>query len=123
VYVSGAKAAIRAIGLEFSLVCSQYDLLNSIQRNSHLIRKARIAPFLDFLANRQLKKSIPKEDITGLQNWVIQTIVKQKRSQKNRNSSAAGSHAMTWRKNLVDGTAALRAAGQDLGSSSGNCSG
>src|SRR5260221_123446 len=76
VYVAGAKAAIRATGLELSQSCSFCELLASI-RKSPTEKRARISPFLDFLNDGRPKTSVSDEDIAGLQNWVIQTLGKQ----------------------------------------------
>jgi len=83
VYLAGAKAAIRAARLELWQSCSHDELLAFI-RKSPPEQGARIAPFLAFLRDaRGANRSVPKEDITGVQNWVIQTLGKQMRLVKN----------------------------------------
>ena len=46
-------------------------------------KKARISPFLNFLGGGELKELISDEDSAALQNWVIQTLAKEMRSEKN----------------------------------------
>jgi hypothetical protein len=82
VYVAGAKAAIRAAGLELSQSCSHDELLAFI-RTSPPEDGARVTPLLAFLGGRGANRSVLKEDFTGLQNWVIQTLGKQMRLLKN----------------------------------------
>ena len=83
VYVAGAKAAIRAARLELWQSCSHDELLDLI-RKSPPEQGARVTPFLAFLCGaRGANRSVPKEDITGVQNWVIQTLGKQMLSVKN----------------------------------------
>src|SRR6266436_4826167 len=61
VYVAGAKAAIRAAGLELWQSHSSNELLASIGKSPPK-RGARISPFLDFLGGIRPKKSVPDED-------------------------------------------------------------
>lgn len=83
VYAAGAKAAVRATRLELSESCSHDELLDLI-RKSPPEPGARVTPFLTFLGGaRGDTRSVPKEHITGLQNWVIQTLGKQMRLVKN----------------------------------------
>ena len=82
VYVAGARAAIRAAGLELCQNPSATDLLASIGK-SPIEKSTRIAPFLDFLAGGGPKQSVSDSDSAVLQNWVIQTIAKQMRFVRN----------------------------------------
>ena len=82
VYVAGARAAIRAASLEPWQSPSRNQLLASIGK-SPTGKRARISPFLDFLGGGGPKQSVSDEDSAALQNWVIQTIVKQMRFVKN----------------------------------------
>jgi len=83
VYVAGAKAAIRAASLELWQSCSHDELLAFI-RKSPPEQGARVTPLLAFLSDaRGPNRSVPKEDITGVQNWVIHTLGKQMRLVKN----------------------------------------
>ena len=83
VYVAGAKAAIRAARLELSQSCPHDELLALISK-SPPDQGARVTPFLAFLRGaRGANRSVPKEDITGVQNWVIHTLGKQMRLVKN----------------------------------------
>ncbi len=82
VYVAGARAAIRAASLELWQSHSATDLLASIAKSS-TERKARIAPFLDFLGGGGPKQLISDEDSAALQNWVIQRLAKHMRFVKN----------------------------------------
>jgi hypothetical protein len=71
VYVAGAKAAIRAACLELWQSPSSNDLLALIRESP---TEKRISPFLAFLGDGEPKNSLSDEDISGLQNWVIQTL-------------------------------------------------
>jgi hypothetical protein len=82
VYVAGARAAIRAASLEFWQCPSATELLASLGK-SPTEKRARISPFLDFLDGGKPKNSISKQDSAALQNWVIQRLAKQIRSEKN----------------------------------------
>jgi hypothetical protein len=82
VYMAGARAAIRAAGLELWQNPSTTDLLASIGK-SPIEKRARISPFLDFLGDGGSKQSISDEEIAALRNWVIQRLAKQMRSVKN----------------------------------------
>ena len=83
VYAAGAKAAIRAARLELSQSYSHDGLLDLI-RKSPPEPGTRVAPFLTFLRGaRGTNRSVSKEEITGVQNWVIQTLGKQMRLVKN----------------------------------------
>jgi hypothetical protein len=73
VYMAGARAAIRAAGLELWQNPSTTDLLASIGK-SPTEKRARLSPFLDFLGDGGSKQSVSDEEIAALQNWVIQTI-------------------------------------------------
>ena len=80
--MAGARAAIRAAGLEFWQSPSATDLLASIGE-SPAEKRARISPFLDFLGSGGPKNSVSGEDSAALQNWVIQRLAKQMRFVKN----------------------------------------
>ena len=80
--MAGAKAAIRAASLELWQSPSRNQLLASIGK-SPTEKKARISPFLAFLAGGGQKQPVSDEDSAALQNWVIQTIAKQMRLVKN----------------------------------------
>jgi hypothetical protein len=82
VYLAGARAAIRAARLELWQSCSHDELLALI-RTSPPEQGARVTPLLAFLGGGGANRSIPKEDITDLQNWVIQTLGKRMRFVKN----------------------------------------
>jgi hypothetical protein len=82
VYVAGARAAIRAASLEFWQSSSATELLTWLGK-SPTEKKVRISPFLDFLRGGEPKDSVSEQDSTGLQNWVIQRLARQVRSQKN----------------------------------------
>jgi hypothetical protein len=82
VYVAGARAAIRAARLEFWQCLSATELLSSLGK-SPTEKKARISPFLAFLAGGEPKKSVSVADLAALQNWVIQRLLKQIRLVKN----------------------------------------
>jgi hypothetical protein len=71
--VAGAKAAIRAAGLE---LCQSYstDQLLALIRESPT--KTRILPILDFLDDEGPKNALSDEERARLQNWVIQTLLK-----------------------------------------------
>jgi hypothetical protein len=68
--------------LELWQSCSHDELLALI-RTSPPEQGARVTPLLAFLGGGGANRSIPKEDITDLQNWVIQTLGKQMRLVKN----------------------------------------
>jgi hypothetical protein len=80
VYVAGARAAIRAAGLELWQSTSTSELLASIAKSP---TKKRISPFLGFLGGGRLKQPVSDEEIAALQNWVIQRLAKQMGSVKN----------------------------------------
>ena len=80
VYMAGARAAIRAAGLELWQSTSTSELLASIAKSP---TKKRISPFLGFLGGGRLKQPVSDEEIAALQNWVIQGITKQMRFVKN----------------------------------------
>jgi hypothetical protein len=82
VYVAGARAAIRAAGLEIWQSPSATDLLASIGK-SPIEKSTRIAPFLDFLGGGDPKQPLSDSDSAALQNWVIQGIAKQMRFVRN----------------------------------------
>ncbi len=82
VYVAGARAAIRAARLELWQCPSATELAASLGK-SLTEKKARISPFLDFLGGGKPKNSVSGEDSAALQNWVIQRLAKQMRSEKN----------------------------------------
>ena len=82
VYMAGARAAIRAAGLELWQSTPTSELLASIAKFP-TEKKARISPFLDFLDGGRSKQSVSDEEIAVLQNWVIQRITKQMRFVKN----------------------------------------
>ena len=80
VYVAGARAAIRAAGLEPWQSPSTSELLAPIAKSP---TEKRISPFLGFLGGGRLKQPVSDEEIAALQNWVIQGITKQMGSVKN----------------------------------------
>ena len=82
VYVAGARAAIRAAGLEIWQSTSLRDLLALIGKFPNE-KRARIAPFLDFLGGGEPKQSLSGQDCAALRTRVIQMIAKQMRSVKN----------------------------------------
>jgi hypothetical protein len=71
--VAGAKAAIRAAGLELCQSYSTGQLLALIRESP---TKTRISPILDFLDDEGPKNALSDEERAGLQNWVIQTLLK-----------------------------------------------
>ena len=79
-YMAGARAAIRAAGLEPWQSTSTSELLASIAKSP---TEKRISPFLGFLGGGRLKQPVSDEEIAVLQNWVIQGITKQMGSVKN----------------------------------------
>jgi len=85
VYVAGAKAAIRTAGKELSQQSSSLEERLALIRKSPPKEGARVAPFLAFLggAAARAKGSVHKEEITALQNWVIQALGKEMRFAKN----------------------------------------
>jgi hypothetical protein len=80
--VAGARSAIRAANLEFWQCPSATELLASLGKPSSE-KRVRISPFLDFLGGGEPKNSLSGEDSAALQNWVIQRLAKQMRSEKN----------------------------------------
>jgi hypothetical protein len=80
VYVAGARAAIKAASFEPWQSPSLTDLLAGIGE-SPVEKSARISPFLDFLGGP--KQSLSDQDSAAMQNWVIQRLAKQMRSEKN----------------------------------------
>ena len=81
-YLAGARAAIKAAGLELWQCPSATELLASLGK-SPTEKKARISPFLDFLGGREPENSLSDEDAAALQNWVIQRLGRQMRTVKN----------------------------------------
>jgi hypothetical protein len=86
-YVAGARAAVKAAGADVSECGSRAELLSQI-RKSQPIKGARVAPFLRFLeggggGGARAKESLALEDIRGIQYWVVQTIAKRMRCEKN----------------------------------------
>jgi hypothetical protein len=84
-YVAGARAAIKAVGAGVSECGSRAELLSLVQKGRPR-KGARVGPFLRFLergssAEGTVKESL--EDIRGIQYWVVQTIAKRLRSDKN----------------------------------------
>jgi hypothetical protein len=88
-YVAGAKAAISAAMAKDRECNSHADLLALI-RQTQLEKRARIAPFLRLLGGGEggVNKSVPVEDVRGIQYWVIQTLAKHMRTQKNPSIAA-----------------------------------
>ena len=92
-YVAGARTAIKAAGADVSECGSRAELLSQI-RKSRPTKGARVAPFLRFLerggsgADGTVKESLSTEDIRGIQYWVVQTIAKRLRSDKNPSIAA-----------------------------------
>jgi hypothetical protein len=84
VYVAAAKRAIRSAHLELWQCPSTGELLASLGEFP-TEKKARISPFLNFLflGNGELEELVSDEDSAALQNWVIQRLAKQMRSEKN----------------------------------------
>jgi hypothetical protein len=82
VYVAGARSAIRAARLELWQCPSYTELLASLGK-SPTEKRVRISPFLDFLGGGEPKEVVSDEDSAALQNWVIQRLAKQMRSEKN----------------------------------------
>ena len=82
VYLSGAKAVIKAVQDDGSEWGSNAELL-AIIREVLPVKGARIAPFLGFLGSNQAKVFMPLEDSSGVQNWVVQSLGKRLRSQRN----------------------------------------
>jgi hypothetical protein len=82
VYVAAAKTAIRSAHLELWQCPSTGELLASLGE-SPTEKKARISPFLKFLGDGELEELVSDEDSAALQNWVIQRLAKQMRSEKN----------------------------------------
>ena len=82
VYMAGARAAIRAASLELLAEPFRYRTIG-FARKIPPEKKARISPFLDFLGGGGPKNSVSGEDSAAVQNWVIQTLAKQIRSEKN----------------------------------------
>jgi len=79
-----AKAAIRTAGKELSQQSSSLEELLALIKKSPPQEGARVAPFLAFLgrAAARAKGSVHKEEITALQNWVIQALGKEMRFAK-----------------------------------------
>jgi hypothetical protein len=82
VYVAAAKTAIRSAHLELWQCPSTGELLASLGE-SPTEKKARISPFLNFLGDGELEELVSDEDAAALQSWVIQTLAKRMRSEKN----------------------------------------
>jgi hypothetical protein len=82
VYMAGARAAIKAAGLELWQSPSTTDLMASIGK-SPTEKRVRISPFLHFLGGGEPKELVSDEDSAALQNWVIQRLAKQIRLVKN----------------------------------------
>jgi hypothetical protein len=80
VYVAGARAVIRAAGLEIWQSTSASDLLASIEQFPE--NSARVSPFLDFLGGGT-KQSLSEQESATLRNCVIQGIAKQMRFVRN----------------------------------------
>ncbi len=82
VYVAVARAAIKAAGLELWQSPSTGELLASLGK-SPTEKKARISPFLKFLCDGELEELVSDENSAALRSWVIQTLAKRMRSEKN----------------------------------------
>jgi hypothetical protein len=82
VYVAAAKTAIRSAHLELWQCPSTGELLASLGE-SPTEKRIRISPFLKFLCDGELEELVSDEDSAALQNWVIQRLAKQMRSEKN----------------------------------------
>jgi hypothetical protein len=82
VYLAGARAAIRSAHLELWQCPSTGELLASLGE-SPTEKRIRISPFLKFLCDGELEELVSDEDSAALQNWVIQRLAKQMRSEKN----------------------------------------
>ena len=84
VYVAGAKTAINAVKANVSL-CRSYGELLTLILEAQPEERARVAPFLRFLASggRGANTPVPPEDVRGIQFWVIQSIAKRIRTERN----------------------------------------
>jgi hypothetical protein len=84
VYVAGAKTAINAVKADVS-ECRSYAELLTLILEAQPDKRARVAPFLRFLeaGGRGANASVPAEDVRGIQFWVIQTLSKRIRREKN----------------------------------------
>ena len=84
VYVAGAKKAINAVRGNVS-ECRSYSELLAMVLEAQPAKSARVAPFLRFLEGdgRGAGNSVPVEDVRGIQSFVIQTLGKRIRGQKN----------------------------------------
>jgi hypothetical protein len=80
VYVAGAKTAINAVKASVSECGSRAELLALILQ-AQPEKRARVAPFLRFLQGAA--NSVPVEDARGIQSFVIQTLGKRIRGEKN----------------------------------------
>ena len=64
VYMAGARAAIKAAGLELWQCPSATELLASLGKSS-TEKRVRISPFLDFLDGGESKNSVSEQDFTA----------------------------------------------------------
>src|SRR5262245_32958478 len=89
-YVAGARAVIKAAGADVSECGSRAELL-SLLRKSRPRKGARVAPFIRFLergsvgadGDARVNQAVSLEDSRGIQYWVVQTIAKRLRTDKN----------------------------------------
>jgi hypothetical protein len=89
-YVAGARAAVKAVGAGVSECGSRAELLSLLQK-SRPKKGARVGPFLRFLewgsvgadGDARVNQAVSLEDSRGIQYWVVQTMVKRLRSDKN----------------------------------------
>src|SRR5271156_5291523 len=84
VYVAGAKTGINAVKANVSK-CRSYAELLTLILEAQPDKRARVAPFLRFLQRgaRGANTSVPREDVRGIQFWVIQSIAKRIRRERN----------------------------------------
>jgi hypothetical protein len=88
-YVAGAKRRYRPAVANAS-ECRPHAELLALIRETQPEKRARIAPFLRFLAGGGggTNDSVRVEDVRGIQYWVTQTLAKRIRSQKNPSISS-----------------------------------
>jgi hypothetical protein len=84
-YLAAAKAALNA-AMAKGRECGSHAELLALIRETQREKRVRIAPFLRFLGGggeKGIDSSVPPEDVRGIQSWVIQTLAKRLRTQKN----------------------------------------
>src|SRR6476620_8225964 len=89
VYMAGARTAIDALKANIC-ECRSYAELLALILDAQPAKRARIAPFLRFLQGngRGADTFLPVEDVRGIQCWVIQTLGKRIRGEKNPSSAS-----------------------------------